>query len=159
MRTSAEEKSIFQTLFETLSLGISKEAVNILEGGQMPVQSYSRSVIRLASLLLVALMTCEIALAQNSEVLITVTGPWAYMQDPDNKDRIVIMAPDLTGHGHYPAQIYPWPDGQNGSLLAGQYKLVIENQGTCDAQAPHGAEQKATFFPLPKHFPQPGVDQ
>jgi len=125
----------------------------------MPIQTCVPT-LRVAAILLMVLLSMGIAGAQqNSEVLITVTGPWAYMQDPDNKDRIVIMAPDLTGHGHYPAQIYPWPDGQNGSLLAGQYKLVIENQGTCDAQAPHGAEQKATFFPLPKHFPQPGVDQ
>jgi hypothetical protein len=132
----------------------------------MPAQSYSRSMIRFVSLLLVVLMMRAIALAQNKEVLITVSGPWAYMQDPDtnHKGRIIIMAPDLTGAGHRKVQMRPAPGGAaapsaTSSLDDGQYQLDIANPAAnCDRTDVQGAEVKALLFPLRTHFPQSDQD-
>jgi hypothetical protein len=131
----------------------------------MPAQSYFRSMIRLASLLLLVLMTRAIAFAQqDTEMLITVSGPWAYMKDPNHTGRIIIMAPDLTGNGHLKVQIHPAPDAKANpsatpSLDDGQYQLDIANPAVqCDRRDVQGAEVKALLFPLKQHFPQPDQD-
>jgi hypothetical protein len=128
----------------------------------MAAQSYFRSMIRFSSLLLLVLMTHTIAGAQqNTEVLITVSGPWAYMQDPNHTGRIIIMAPDLSGNGHLQPQIHPAPGAAadpsaTPSLDDGQYQLDIANPAAkCDRTDIQGAEVKALLFPLKTHFPQP----
>jgi hypothetical protein len=122
-------------------------------------------MIRFASLLLLVLMTHAIALAQkNTEVLITVSGPWAYMQDPNHTGRIIIMAPDLRGNGHLQPQIHPAPGAAadpsaTPSLDDGQYQLDIANPAAqCDRTNVQGAEVKALLFPLKTHFPQSDQD-
>jgi len=113
----------------------------------MPAQSYFRPMIRFASLLLIVFTTTEIAFAQNTEVWITVNGPWTYMEDPDDSTRVVIMAP--TPEHHLPPSLTPAPNGADPFLPKGHHTLeVINRAAVCDATAPRGAEVPAKLFSL-----------
>ncbi len=118
----------------------------------MRAQSYSRSMIRFASLLLMFLAASGIANAQNVEATITVTGPWSYAQDPDDPNRVVIVAPQAAHHlapQINSARTQTLPHGTT-FLFQGRYKLDIGNRApTCDVTSPP-AGSAAVVFSLPK---------
>src|SRR6185437_792083 len=98
------------------------------------------SARRLALFLIEILALVGYSFAQ-SEVEIMVSGPWAYVADPDNTKRIVIIAPDAPHHGpvtifsgedaaQYANQIKPF----NGSL--GSYNLDFATDCTSTQHPP-----------------------
>jgi hypothetical protein len=113
----------------------------------MPAQSYSRSIFRLASVLLIVLTAKVTGFAQHPQLLVTFDGPWSYAADPRDSNRVVIIAPHPDHH--LDAHIHPKPDSADPFLPMGQYKLDIGNPaGSCDETKPQGSEVPANLFPL-----------
>src|SRR6476646_2144787 len=119
----------------------------------MPAQFYSRSIVRFASLLLMVLAAAAIAHAQDIELKITVTGPWDYVEDPDDSTRVVLVAPQADHH------LPPNIDfaGGSSSLSLGRYSLDIANRKAppCKVSSPPDGKVAVLF-----HLPQkPTADQ
>ncbi len=113
----------------------------------MPAQSYFRSMIRFASLLLVVLAMKAIGIAENPQLLITVAGPWSYAEDPRDSTRVVLIAPHPSNHRD--AHLHPKPDSADPFLPMGQYRLDIANLAApCDRTTLLGSEVPANVFPL-----------
>lgn len=95
--------------------------------------------------LLFTLCTMGKFAAAQTDVKITVDGPWAYAADPaDPKNRIIIIAPRT--QGHLDAESYPEPSGHGQYFPVGYYHLDIPtfSSSNCDS----ASSSNASFYKI-----------
>src|SRR5258708_26862844 len=82
------------------------------------------------SILYLTVLSVALTAQTTTEVQIMVAGPWAYVQDPNDKTRVVVIVPAAPHHAR--PQIFPGGDVTNYSnqptVEQGIYRLDICDQ-------------------------------
>jgi hypothetical protein len=76
-------------------------------------------------------LTLTTPLAAQTDIKIIVNGPWSYVADPADNQRVIIISPK-TSH-HLDVQIGPKPSANKNYLTPGLYRIEIANSFTCDS--------------------------
>jgi hypothetical protein len=97
-------------------------------------------------LLTLLVLSATLSVAQ-TDIKIMVSGPFAYVSDPINAGRLVIVAPDDPDHG--PPAIYAGDDAQHPTgkptIPMGMYKIDIDNLQSCGTSLT-GTPSSSTFL-------------